>query len=595
MTVLAIVAALRVASALELRRSLDEGAAADARPSVGVFAGAALAALEANGLSLASVLGARGATGEELAREPVYASLVAELASDLAEVRARPKVGGIYAPNRAFDARWLTDPRAHFELVGVVERLDRRVLEPGCGETRLVYRLALTPERRPVTRLPMTVNVVLPQPDDGAQCRSIAAAWNTLPVRGEERIRAVLALVRRFTPRKIEIDLQTLHGPAFRPNQDDHAEYLLRAFDIVGSSVRPRPLVNTPRADLSDGERAELSTWVRDHFDEIDRGTWVLPERFLAMRAVSFAPRGLAREGNRPFANVLRADAPALGDLPYARAAVVRSQAALVRRLDEGSCQGCHASRSIAGFHLLGEERDLSATFNSVVTGRSGHLEDDLAWRQRDLTSVASGVGELAVRPMPERARVAGWGTPCGLGDPGFSDWQCPAGLECRDLNHDLLGTCMPPSPAAGDACEKARLQRRESADGDDVDYEPRLACEVKGGPATIDGCSPGPYGFPGGMCSEPCSTLGERQGDTVCADLPATGYETECFLSREPIERCLARHSTRRRVRSCDSEHPCRHDFLCARVPGTDTRTGACVPPYFVFQARVDGPVTDR
>jgi hypothetical protein len=46
--------------------------------------------------------------------------------------------------------------------------------------------------------------------------------------------------------------------------------------------------------------------------------------------------------------------------------------------------------------------------------------------------------------------------------------------------------------------------------------------------------------------------------------------------------------------VRACDADHPCRDDYACARVSAEATR-GACVPPYFVFQARVDGPRADR
>jgi hypothetical protein len=39
--------------------------------------------------------------------------------------------------------------------------------------------------------------------------------------------------------------------------------------------------------------------------------------------------------------------------------------------------------------------------------------------------------------------------------------------------------------------------------------------------------------------------------------------------------------------LRACDADQPCRDDYLCALTPAGK---GACLPPYFVFQMRVDG-----
>jgi len=49
------------------------------------------------------------------------------------------------------------------------------------------------------------------------------------------------------------------------------------------------------------------------------------------------------------------------------------------------------------------------------------------------------------------------------------------------------------------------------------------------------------------------------------------------------------------RRVRACAPDAPCRDGYACARVPGLPPTTGACIPPYFLFQLRVDGPRLDR
>jgi hypothetical protein len=39
-----------------------------------------------------------------------------------------------------------------------------------------------------------------------------------------------------------------------------------------------------------------------------------------------------------------------------------------------------------------------------------------------------------------------------------------------------------------------------------------------------------------------------------------------------------------------CSVSTPCRDDYVCDFVPGAPQGTGACMPPYFIFQARVDG-----
>ena len=49
----------------------------------------------------------------------------------------------------------------------------------------------------------------------------------------------------------------------------------------------------------------------------------------------------------------------------------------------------------------------------------------------------------------------------------------------------------------------------------------------------------------------------------------------------------CIKRNSTPAAVRSCDEARPCRDDYVCAR---SASGTGACMPPYFLFQLRVDG-----
>jgi hypothetical protein len=580
-------------------RAVDE-AAVEAGPygSLLVTEPAALMALEARGFSMGAVFGAKGESGRALGASPIYGAIADTLENDVRELDANDSVRkDVTAPNHPFDTAWLRGERTHFELIAVVNRLDRRFADPSrCGEARLVYRLALSPEDRPTTRLPMTVNVMFPQVGD---CAEIAARWLGLPERGAARVDALAALLTGARPfEEVEIDLQNLHGPSLKRDEDDHAEYLLRAFRVNGRAAAPKRLFNTPRVDLDDAARAELRGWIAQNFREIDAGTAVVPERFLAERIVSLTPRGLARPRNRTYRRMF--EPGELAELPYADAKQIKSPLALLRYLDEGTCQGCHQSRSIAGFHLLGEERDASA-FNALAVGRSVHLLEELAWRDGLLHATVAGAPYPTPRPFAEHGRdTGGYGARCGVGDPGFAPWKCAPGFRCRNSSHDEIGQCVPVGAnGPGDACENATVEPRDGPDGDRIVPKVAERCLGPGGTPASDAvsCSPNGFGFPGGLCSDACTSLGayDVHTDTICADLPKSGFESDCFATQEPIEECLTRHVVRRLVRACSADTPCRDDYGCARVAGAPAGRGACVPPYFVFQARVDGPKLDR
>jgi hypothetical protein len=168
----------------------------------------------------------------------------------------------------------------------------------------------------------------------------------------------------------------------------------------------------------------------------------------------------------------------------------------------------------------------------------------------------------------------------------------------CRDIHHGTWGVCAPKEGSRpGEPCEDVVVKPDARVLGAIVtSLGPDKTCPAPAnGAPTGAFCAPNWLGFTGGMCSETCTTLGEIQGGSICAPLPAAGYEADCFLGREPIEQCLVRHFVTARVAKCDARTPCRDDYGCARVPGAPPGVGACVPPYFIFQARVDGPVLDR
>jgi hypothetical protein len=357
-----------------------------------------LSALEEGGASLAAML--NGTTegpvdNGALAKGARYASVVQVLDGDLDEIaRADPNAGVSVArsSHRLFDKRWLRSPSARFELVGLVNRLDRAGIVGGCGEVRLVYRLAYAASvnrERIASRLPMTVSLELlvrgdaagrdpvngapSQPGEGSACRRAAQRWFPPPAsrEGAELARWVLSeqgplLASQRAPqsiRRMAVNVQSVRWPStVRPDLGGHAEYVLRAFSDDGTGrLAPAPLENTldtARVRRETPLFQKLLAWVSStsHLPDIDGATIVLPDELCAKRVVSVTPRGFARRKNRPFSTILRPlDVAAL---PLTTTRHAKSPAALLRRLDDLTCSGCHESRSVAGFHFLGVDRE---------------------------------------------------------------------------------------------------------------------------------------------------------------------------------------------------------------------------------------------
>ncbi|WP_437609848.1 hypothetical protein WMF20_00930 [Sorangium sp. So ce834] len=90
--------------------------------------------------------------------------------------------------------------------------------------------------------------------------------------------------------------------------------------------------------------------------------------------------------------------------------------------------------------------------------------------------------------------------------------------------------------------------------------------------------------GFPGGMCTGSCGALPE---EGVCGAIAVLDPFNRCLARGTPFTECLSRHVAPAGLRRCSSEAPYREDYVCAR---TSSGEGACIPPYFLFQLRVDG-----
>lgn len=560
--------------------------------------------LERDGVGFARVAFGRDATNlRELASVPGWRSIARTLEADLDRLAASDRHAGVGMRHlhRLFDRRWLTADTTRLELVGVVNRLDRHVFHPGtCGETRLVFRLAyraMNGDTPIASRLPMTVNVVFFAPDDAAGCRSVAERWMLPPgVTGETMVTWATAeagplgakRLARAHLKSIEINLQSVRWPStVRPDLAGHAGYLLRVFTPSSTDpdvLEPSPLENTPDVDRlrrRPAEREALLAWLRrpETLAALDEGTAVMPERFAVKVAESVTPRGLARVANRPFAQLVEADD--LAGLELGRFTHIGSPRALLRRLDGLSCVGCHQARAVAGFHLLGEDPP-ERRVDALALATSPHLDGEVLRRAEALERLASGRPVDETRPLADAERIAGgYGAHCGLGDPGLARWICGPGLQCAPSDDPDFGVCLPASErGAGDPCEVGQMKPNADARRDRIVDAQRFACD-RGGV-----CQSNRVGFPGGMCSVGCA---QADADEVCGLIPALQAFNTCIGRRKPFEGCILDNASPAAMRACDHDHPCRDDYICAR---SSSERGVCMPPYFLFQLRVDGHV---
>lgn len=522
-----------------------------------------------------------------------YASIAAALASDLDEFARADRAAGVGMKfaHRTFDKRWLESEAFHYELVAVVHRVDRRVFAPEtCGELRLIYRLAYHSQvkgKTAASRVPMTVNVVRWVNDPGchrwlpamarvaeSSASDAAASWTAMGAPLSPELFAITST------KSVEVNLQSVRWPStVRPNMAGHAEYLLRVFhrESTHGPFVAAPLENTPdvaRLSRDAGLRARLIEWLRapERQAAIALGTVMIPNEYLSTRATSLAPHGMARQGNRPFTVALGAS---WGEDPHALSTL--------RRLDGLSCPGCHQSRSVAGFHVLGNEAP-GKQWDKLAVPHSPHVSDEMQRRRAYMEVLLRGGQPKEYRPPAEHPdRAGGWGSRCGLSSSpleGSAGWTCQEGLTCRAVDDPDVGECLPNVPGVGDACETG-VTSWGSGHRDST----RLSAAVSCGAG--NSCERNAVGFPGGMCSAGCEGLPSAHG--VCGGIAVLDSFNACVARGEIFETCLATTTRPGALRRCSHDEPCRDDYVCA---STEDGQGACLPPYFLFQLRVDGHV---
>ena len=614
--------------------------------------------VEAAGYSLGAVLGTHeAASTADLSRDSAaYRALAQSVREDVTALRAEMAANGrkLYEVTdgnvgRIIDLGWLKSPIAHFRLTAIVNRLDRRDVaalggETGCGEMRLIYRLAYSFEetklkRRLASRLPFTLNAVFSVAADPAQdCTEAAALWLRAQD-GTGSAAQAKALAQgplapgRLRLKQIEINAQIVRFPSGMETQfGGQAAYLMRVFTAtqVGSALAlaPKPLENTPdiaRLKSDDALRRDLVNYVRNHIPAIDQGVYLLPDRFLATKAISYSTFGSARLANHPFTEALPIDALAGLDLGGTR--LVRTARAVIERLDNGTCMGCHQANATAGFHMFGLDDDTTSALNRIKTGVSPHFHAETFRRAAYIEAVAAGREPDRYRPLsfappaqwqPGQSftyRPAAATMPClmeGARAAFGEGWTCGAGSTCKAIvaNPSVgleLGQCLRLEEArnfSGQPCLTGLINTATGKPYLDR-YTPtgQFGAFSKGFSQSAFNCRPAKIGVPGGMAYRQCSPAdrsfagfaGGKAPPEICGLAGGKAFD-DCVATND-FDSCLAKAVTRGNRGTCSATSFCREDYMCQAIPddvpgatGVVKDYGFCSPTYFLFQMRIDG-----
>jgi hypothetical protein len=400
-----------------------------------------------------------------------------------------------------FDRALLYSGQSRFVLAGIVNRMDRAYVAPdSCGEIRLIYRLTRTEtgEAAESPRLPMTLNIVLKARGDNAiaadgaaiSCSAIARRWldaGESQLSGAElaaRLNSKDGPLDSIKPEnidRIETNLQIAHAPK-SATRDFRTDYLLKVFRLDAQHVfEEAPLENQIDRDkifADAGLKREFRTWLLDpkNLAELDRGTILVPEKFLATGAIAATPVGFAPSNLQPAFGFVQADG--YGNEVFGEGEVVaalkkaaargtafeniRSVAGFERRLNDMTCSGCHQTRGIGGFHFPGVDWMAANPSNSTVVPASPHFFGDQIRRRDILTALRDGAPPDYSRGFSNRPQLRGstelagteyddgWGAHCYLqkpkradNDASFTSWTCAEGLACQPVgNASRMGMC---------------------------------------------------------------------------------------------------------------------------------------------------------
>ena len=354
-----------------------------------------------------------------------------------------------------FDRALLDAPDSRFVLAGIVNRMDRAYLaEATCAEI--------------ARRLLATAN----SPLAGARLAEQLLAKD-----------GPLDLIEPGNIDLIETNLQIAHMPK-SATRDFRTDYLLKVFRYNAQKqvFEQAPLENQidrERLVADENLKRDFRAWLLDpqHIGELDRGTILIPEKFLATAAIAATPAGFAASNLQPAFGLVQGDGAA-ADAVFRESDVVtalkkaagrgeslqniRSVAGFERRLNDVTCAGCHQTRGIGGFHFPGVDWMAAHPSNSTVVPASPQFFGDQIRRRDILASLRDGRRPDYSRGFSSRPQLRGstelagteyddgWGAHCyrqkpdaADNDQSFRTWTCAEGLACQVVGTaSRMGMC---------------------------------------------------------------------------------------------------------------------------------------------------------
>lgn len=614
---------------------------------------AVLAALDSNGYGFAGIFGVDGNGDLKTLydKAPAYHAIVEAVASDVAALRAEMKAGGrpLYEVTdgnvgRVMDMRWLRTEAARFRLVGVVNRLDRRDFaalqgDTSCGEVRFIYRLAYGFKKNGkvlASRLPFNFSAVYnAAPDADGGCVGVAGRWAPQLDENVDAGWLIGGPLDRaaLTFKQLELNAQVVRFPSGQETEfGGQAAYLMRIFGIDGAAASEKPLENTPdAARLAEDValKARLADYVRTSVAAVDLGVYQIPDEFLARKVISWSTFGSARQANHPFTPLFQ---PAdFAGVDFSALKLVRTPEALVERLDNGACQGCHQAGSTAGFHFIGLDDKTTSPLNRIEVGISPHLHADIPRRVAWLRATADGKEPNRFRPL-SFAPPATWNdageiaySPAEMAMPCFmpedaarfgATWQCGGDTVCTPLTtasgvRTKLAQCLLPkhseSMFSGHPCLTGSIASNPAQPFNDrYTITGQFAAFAPGISRTSYTCRPPKIGVPAGIAYRGCDDRdrsfaafksGKPMPNEICGLVGGKKFDT-CVATNN-FDQCLGGAVNRGNRPACSADHFCREDYMCQSLPpdtpgiGKVKGIGFCSPTYFIFQMRIDNHAT--
>ncbi len=550
---------------------------------------------------------------------------------------------------RHFDQRWLRSKHGAFQLIAVVNRIDRQDFDPSsCGELRFVYRLSYS-SRRSRSSMPFLLNVVHQYPK-AASCAGAAKRWMIPPslskaLREGEPAKLFSAFLKKgplggTKLKQLEVNFQSLRFTSgYMHDLGGQAMYMQRIFRDVDGRFAPIPLENTPDVLAVRKKPELLERFVKflarpENLRALDEGRLLVDfePRFLAKRSISWSTLGRARLANKPYRQLFAGKEAMLEKLDLSGLEHLKSREAVLERLDNLTCMGCHQMGGTAGFHMLGfADPKFSHGFNKQALPYSPHVFAELGRRRAYVQAVASGrapnrfrqhsvfgagrwpkTGAPSFEPLPVRS-------PCVIGShfagaPGCGPVDGQA-TECRrtvssDRAEVIFGECTmkrAPTPAhyfAGGVCFQGELREALSTPSDRpaptanfyaFQDKLKLAGAVhknrgRGKRTARYSCaspkSGAPLGRRGRACTEAeetfavldgftpkgavASTLKALKAGRIPAEICANqgGNGFDMCAARGDSGACLQSRVARAMLDTCGPGFFCRDDYICQQLP---------------------------